>query len=53
MSVEEGIELSIEALKSSTQIDTASGNGMDVFVITEKGVKHAVAQEIAPDYRSR
>jgi proteasome beta subunit len=53
ITVEQGVELAIEALKSSTQIDTASGNGMDVFVITDKGVKHAVSQEIAPDYRSK
>jgi len=39
MSIEEGIELAKESLKSSTQRDTASGNGMHVFTITKEGIK--------------
>lgn len=50
MSVKEGVELTIEALKSSTQRDTASGNGIDVFSITKDGIKHAVSQKITPVY---
>ena len=53
LSIEEGIELAIEALKSSTQIDIASGNGIDVFSITSEGIKHRVKQEITPEYRER
>ena len=52
MDVKEGVELVIEALKSSTQRDTGSGNGIDVFVITKKGIKHEVAQEITPEYKN-
>ena len=50
MSIEEGIELAKEALKSSTQRDVASGNGIDVFTITKDGIKHAVSEEIVATY---
>jgi proteasome beta subunit len=52
LSIKEGIELAIEALKSSTQIDTASGNGIDVFSITKEGIKHEINQEIRPEYKT-
>ena len=51
LSIKEGIELAIEALKSSTQRDTGSGNGIDVFSISKKGIVHEVAQEITPEYK--
>jgi proteasome beta subunit len=51
ITIADGIELAIEALKSSTQIDIASGNGIDVFAITKEGIKHVISQEIAPDYK--
>ncbi|MBS3074838.1 proteasome subunit beta [Candidatus Pacearchaeota archaeon] len=50
--IKEGVDLVIEALKSSTQRDTGSGNGIDVFTITKKGIKHEVAQEITPEYKN-
>ena len=39
LSLKEGIELAKESLKSSTQRDTASGNGMHIFTITKDGIK--------------
>ncbi|VVB82524.1 Proteasome subunit beta [uncultured archaeon] len=51
ISTSEGIELAIESLKSSTQRDTASGNGIDVFTITSKGIKKVVSQEIQPSFK--
>jgi len=53
MSVKEGIELAKEALKSSTQRDTGSGYGLDVFTITKEGIKKVVEQEILPEYKDR
>tara|TARA_Y100000034_G_C6904771_1_gene419476 strand:- start:1595 stop:2260 length:666 start_codon:yes stop_codon:yes gene_type:complete len=50
MTIEEGVKLAEEALKSSTQRDVGSGNGIDVFSITKEGVKHVVSQEITPTY---
>lgn len=51
LSVKEGIELAKEALKSSTQRDSASGNGIDVFAITKDGIKHVVSEEIVAEYK--
>jgi proteasome beta subunit len=51
MLVKEGIELAIESIKSSSQRDTASGHGVDVFTITKDGIKHVVKQTIEPVYK--
>ncbi len=44
--VKDGVNLAVEALKSSTQRDTASGFGIDIFTITREGIKKVVDQEI-------
>lgn len=51
MTIKEGVELAKECLKSSTQRDSASGNGIDVFTITKDGVKQVVAELILPEYK--
>jgi proteasome beta subunit len=51
INVEEGVKLAIESLKSSTQRDVGSGNGIDVFTITKSGIKKVVSQEIQPNYK--
>ncbi|SRR3989338_6139156 len=51
ISVEEGVKLAIESLKSSTQRDNASGNGIDVTTITKDGIKKVIEQTIEPNYR--
>lgn len=48
--IQEGIELAKEALKSSTQRDTGSGYGIDIFTITKDGIKKVVEQTIKPSY---
>jgi len=53
MTIKEGVELAKEALKSSTQRDTASGYGIDVFTITKQGIKKVVDQEIISEYRDK
>lgn len=53
MTVEQGVELAVEAIKSSTQRDIGSGNGIDVFTITKKGINHVVEQEISSEYKNR
>lgn len=50
MSVKEGVELALEALKSSTQRDVGSGNGIDVFTVTKDGIKQVISQKIVPTY---
>ncbi|MBM3230274.1 hypothetical protein FJZ22_01290 [Candidatus Pacearchaeota archaeon] len=51
LSVKEGVELAKESLKSSTQRDTGSGNGIDVFTITKDGITHVISEEIIPTYK--
>lgn len=51
ISVKEGIELAKESVKSSTQRDTGSGYGIDIFTITKEGIKKVVSQEILPEYK--
>ena len=53
LTIKEGIELAKEALKSSTQRDTGSGYGIDVFTITKEGIKKVVSQEIIPEYKDQ
>ncbi|MEI6731448.1 MAG: proteasome subunit beta [archaeon] len=51
LTVKEAVELAKESLKSSTQRDVGSGNGIDVFTITKDGVKHVVSEEIVAEYK--
>lgn len=51
ISIEKGVDLAVECIKSSTQRDTASGNGIDVFTVTKDNIKHVVSQEILPSYK--
>lgn len=44
MSVEDGVKLAIEAIKASSERDTASGYGVDVFTITKEGIKQVAKQ---------
>jgi len=53
MAVKDAINLSIEALKSSTQRDIGSGNGIDVFTITKDGIKQVEEQIIDAVYKNR
>jgi proteasome beta subunit len=46
VTVKEGVELAKESLKSSTQRDPASGNGIDIYTITKEGIKKVVSQKI-------
>ena len=51
MTVKQGVELAIEALKASTQRDVGSGYGIDVFIITKEGIKHEKKQKIEAEFR--
>ena len=53
LTIKEGIDLAIESIKSSTQRDTASGNGIDVYTITKEGIKKVVSQKIEPAYKDK
>ncbi|RLG16344.1 hypothetical protein DRN69_01060 [Candidatus Pacearchaeota archaeon] len=53
MTIKEGVELAKEAIKSSTQRDTGSGFGIDIFIITKEGIKKVSEMEILPEYKDR
>jgi len=46
ITVKQGVDLAVECLKASTQRDTGSGCGIDVFTLTKEGVKKVVSQEL-------
>ena len=50
--VKDGIKHAIESLKASTQRDTGSGYGIDIFSITKDGIKKEVEQTIEPNYKN-
>lgn len=51
LSIKEGIELAIDAIKASSERDTASGHGVDVFVITSDGIKQVAKQKVETVYK--
>jgi len=53
MTVEEGKELAIEAIKSSSQRDTGSGHGVDVFTITKDGIRQVAKQTVESVYKEQ
>jgi len=53
ITVKEGRNMAIDALKASTQRDVGSGHGIDVFEITKDGIKQVIEQEIISEYRDR
>ncbi len=46
ISVEEGIDLAIRALTAAMKRDSASGDGMDVVVVTKEGYRELPREEI-------
>jgi len=46
MSEEEGINLTMKALNAAIQRDSASGEGIDIFVIDKKGIRLALKKKI-------
>jgi len=46
INVEEGIKLAIKCINAAMQRDIASGNGIDVWTITDKGARKVMEKEI-------
>ncbi|MCR4327402.1 MAG: proteasome subunit beta [Nanoarchaeota archaeon] len=53
ISVKDGIELAIEAIKSSSQRDMGSGYGIDIYTITKEGIKKVLSQKIESTFKER
>ena len=52
LTIEEGVELAIDSIKASSERDTASGHGVDVFTITRDGIKHVIKQTVEKVYKN-
>ena len=46
MTIQEGVQLVIKAINAAIQRDMNSGDGIDVFIITQEGVKPFLTKEI-------
>lgn len=46
LSADEGVKLVTNALNAALQRDSATGNGIDIYVIDKDGARHAVSKEI-------
>jgi len=46
LTMKEGVELALESIKSSTQRDTGSGYGIDIFTITKEGITKVLGKEL-------
>jgi proteasome beta subunit len=46
MTTTDGIKLAVRAINTALQRDSASGNGVDVVVVSEKEVKRVLAKEV-------
>lgn len=53
LTTEEGVELALESLKSSTQRDTGSGYGIDVFTISKEGIDHTIKTQLSAELIAR
>ncbi len=51
MTIKEGINLAMESIKSSSERDTASGSGIEVYTLTKEGIKQVIDQELVPEYK--
>ena len=47
MTIADGIKLAVKAVNTALQRDSASGNGVDVLVITDKEIKRVMHKETA------
>ncbi len=46
MTIDEGVKLAVKAVNAALQRDTASGNGIDVVTITDKGMQTVLEKEL-------
>lgn len=51
LSLKEGTELAIEAIKSSTQRDNASGNGIDIYTISKDTITQVLKKELTSELK--
>ena len=50
MTLQQGVDLVVEAIKSSSERDAASGSGIDVYTLGNTGINHVIDKKITPNY---
>ena len=53
LAVEQGIELATKCITASLKRDPASGDGIDIFVVTKENIKQVTKQIIVPQFRDK
>jgi len=53
ITLDEAVKLAVEAIKSSTQRDSASGGGIEVYTLSKEGIKKVIDQKIEVTYNKR
>lgn len=53
MSVEEGVKLAAKSIYTALQRDAATGNGLDVVTVTDKGVKRVMEERLKQEFQPR
>lgn len=53
LSVEEGIKIATQGIYSALQRDAATGNGIDIVTVTDKGIKRVVENELRQEFQPR
>lgn len=46
ITIDEGIKVAVKALSAALQRDTATGNGIDILTITDKGLNMVIEKEV-------
>ena len=46
MTIQEGVQLAVKAINAAIQRDMNSGDGIDIYIITQEGVKQFLTKEI-------
>ena len=46
LSIEQGIQLAVKVINTALQRDSASGNGINVVVVSAEGVKKVMTKEL-------
>jgi proteasome beta subunit len=50
MSIQEGISLALKCLTASMKRDPGSGDGVDVYIVTDNTIKHEIKQEVKTNF---
>ena len=53
LTLQEGIKLASKCINAAVKRDPATGEGLDIYIVTKEGIKKEIEQEIVSEYRER